>query len=624
MSLTLHAIFGHHAVLQRGVAIPFRGRARPGSGIVVHFAGLHGETRAGADGAWEVRLGPFAAGGPYVLQVDGGSEGVERREDIHVGEVWFCSGQSNMEWPLAQAEDADADIFAAREPHIRFATIEKDARLDPLEDTHVVWKVCSPETAGGCSAVAYHFARKLAPELRCPIGLIISAWGGTMALPWTPLERIEDVPEFADFARVRREVKTFAPPSGPLVLHEDTGDAGTALGWARPDFDDAAWPEMDQPGFWQARGHRFNGAVWFRRRIGIPETWRGRELVLQLGALDDFDETHWNGVRVGGHGKETPGAYALRRRYIVPAALTDCAEAVIAVRIFDNFGNGGFAGPAGALALQVSDGGAAVGTRLPLAGPWRFRVERAIPLPVREGVEGQAVPSALYNAMVHPFIHVPLRGFLWYQGESDVVRAHLYRRMLGTLIAAWRERWALGDLPFLIVQIAPFGSACEPGDESPQADLREAQAQVATLPNTALASTVDCGDAFDIHPVDKRTVGVRLALAALRLAYDRDVEHSGPVLAGASRDGRAVRVRFRHASGLRARTGLRTARGFALCGDDGAWREATGEIDGESVVVAHADIPCPVELRYGWGDVPLVELENAARLPAAPFRVTLP
>jgi sialate O-acetylesterase len=347
--------------------------------------------------------------------------------------------------------------------------------------------------------------------------------------------------------------------------------------------------------------------------------------VVQLGALDDFDDTFWNGTRIGGHGKETPAAYALRRRYVVPAALTDCAEAVIATRIFDNYGNGGFAGPASAMALQVSDAGIPVGPRVSLAGKWRFQVERAIPLPVREGVEGQAVPSALYNAMVHPFVRFPVRGFLWYQGESDVSRAHQYRTILTTLVNSWRERWGLGDLPFLIVQIAPFGAASEAGDESRQAELREAQAQVAQLPNAALASTVDCGDAFDIHPVDKRTVGVRLALAAKRVAYNQDVVHSGPVLAGASREGRLGRLRFRHADGgLRVRDGRRIVRGFAVGGADGSWREAAADVDGECVLVGHPDIVHPVEVRYGWSDVPLVELENAARLPAVPFRVQIP
>jgi sialate O-acetylesterase len=380
---------------------------------------------------------------------------------------------------------------------------------------------------------------------------------------------------------------------------------------------------MPLPGMWQARGMAFNGAVWFRRTIDVPESWAGRSLRLDLGAIDDFDTTYFNGTAIGATGIDVPDAWRTQRRYTVPAALVRAGKNLIAVRVFDRGGDGGFAGPVAAMRIHP-EGRAA--EAIPLAGKWRVVVERSIPLPPRENsrpgeMAAHEYPSALFNGMIAPLVRVPIRGVLWYQGESDVDRAHLYRAIFSNLIMAWRAAWGIGDFPFLFVQLANWlARKTEPADDA-WAELREAQALALRLPATGMVVAADVGDEADIHPREKRTVGERLALAALAIAYARAMPYSGPIYAGHAVEQGAMRIRFNHAeAGLRVRGGGALA-GFAIAGADRNFRWATeARIDGATVVVRHADIAAPVAVRYAWEANPLLTLENGVGLPAAPFR----
>ena len=618
--LTLHALLSDNAVLQRGQPLRIHGTADAGAPVAVAFAGDRRETRADAQGAWAVTFGARDAGGPCELRVRCGTDELVRR-DLYVGDVWVCSGQSNMDWPLAQSSEAEAELFGARFPELHLCMVPRRPSLQPESDLDTRWMLCTPQNAQLFSAVSYHFARRLLPELGCHIGLIHCAWGGTDALPWTPRAAIAAEPTLADALQRLDGVRAFAP-AAQLVAHPDTGNEGEGHGWAEPACDDAAWPVMDLPCYWQQRGLAFNGAVWFRRTVMIPLAWAGRSLRLHLGVIDDFDTTYFNGAQIGAIGPEHCAAWCAQRSYMIAPAQAQSGRAVIAVRVFDHMGEGGIIGPAPVMHLCVADDPA---QSLMLAGPWRYQVERAIPLPptmdpVSGVAEGHAIATGLFNGMIAPLTRFPVRGFLWYQGENDTCRAYAYQRILPALIRGWRLAWGREDLQFYIVQLPGYRPPSPAADDE-WPELRDAQAlTTARVPHVDYVVTLDCGDYYDIHPRNKRTVGDRLARLALVQVYSQTVPHRGPRYLRHAVEGSSIRVWFAHTEPQ-----LRTAdgcppRGFTIAGADQQFHPATVTIDADMVCVACPAVPAPVAVRYAWCAAPVVNLQNADSLPAAPFR----
>ncbi|GAB4239926.1 MAG: sialate O-acetylesterase [Acidobacteriota bacterium] len=644
-AVRLPALFSDHAVLQRDIPIPVWGWADPGEQVRVEFRQQVKTATAGEDGRWSIILDPEPPGGPDTLVVQGANRLAV--QDVLVGEVWICSGQSNMEWKVHSVRNAEKEIANADFPAIRMFTVAKKVAEQPQEDCAGDWQVTSPETVGGFSAVGYFFGRELFRNLGIPVGLIHTSWGGTPAESWTRWETLESDRDLqpileryrralAEYPEAKKRydelVKKLQEEQGRLPLyHEDPGNQGLEQGWARPEFDDSAWKEMTLPRYWELEeGMNIDGAVWFRRSVEIPAPWAGRELELQLGPIDDFDITYFNGVEVGRTGEETPNYWSHPRRYRVPGELVKPGRAVIAVRAFDHFGNGGFAGAPAEMRLFPAGENPAGAVKL--AGPWRYRVEVALDPNAVTGPGGQGLPpepmgpghpyspSGLYNAMIYPLAPYGIRGAVWYQGESNTGRAHQYYKLLTALISDWRELWGLGDFPFGIVQLANYLQIAEEPQESAWAELRESQALVAkTLPNVGLAVTIDIGEADDIHPRNKQDVGLRLALWALHDVYGRAIPFSGPVYRKAEVQGNEVRISFDHADGgLVARGG--PLQGFAVAGADRVFHWGEARIEGDTVIVHSPAVPHPVAVRYAWADNPVCNLYNGAGLPAVPFR----
>lgn len=622
MSLAFHVSNRSHAVLQRDRPLPIRGYALPQATVRVCFADEIHTVTADGSGRWCAEFSPRSAGGPFSLVAECGIDRLVA-DGLYVGEVWLCSGQSNMEWTLAQCGAPETEIHGARFPELHLLQMPRRPALEPVADTDAKWVPCSPTSAKNFSAVAYHFGRRLLAELgNVHIGLIDASWGGTQAITWTARPPLERDPSFAsDIARLRR-VQTFAPAQPPQ-FHLDTGDTGSARGWARPDLDDRDWPRMMLPTLWQQAGLHCNGAVWFRRTICLPEAMRGRELMLELGVIDDFDRTFVEGIEVGSI-TDHPDAWKLPRRYVVPASLTQNRERLtIAVRVFDRFGMGGLTGPNHAMRLRISD--APWVAPVPLAGSWAFAVERALPLPPTEDpnsgiAEGQTVASGLFNGMIAPLAGTPLCGALWYQGESDTPRADRYERTLLALIESWRSSFLQPELPFFIVQLAPFYAGSVASDAA-WADLRSAQGRVGdSLPGCGWISTMDCGDPHDIHPLNKQTVGHRLAHLALNRIHDRTFPCMGPRYCGHQIDGDSLILHFSDADG-----GLRSGdhapiREFELAGSDTRFHPAEAVIESPSSVRLRSKaVAAPVAARHAWRSAPSVNLVNAHRLPASPF-----
>lgn len=615
-------LFADHAVLQQGVALPIWGKAAPGEAVTVEIAGQTAKTTAGADGQWRVNLQPMPAGGPFTFTLSGKNKIV--LADVLVGEVWVASGQSNMERRLGPQPgvppitDWEKEVAAADLPRIRHFGVAQTKSFTPLSTVAGQWTVCSPDTVKDFSAVGTFFARDLHQARHVPIGIIHASWGGTPAEAWTSEAGLRSLP---DFANIKDELKLLqADPKAALRKYEgeleiwmaahDTGSAKDQA-WNANTLDTSAWKTMALPSLWEEAGEPdLNGVVWFRRSFDLPLGAAGAPAELQLGLVDDVDTTWVNGVKVG-----FTFGYNVKRKYLVPAGVLRAGTNTIAVRVLDMGGGGGIWGePKPSL---VSKGATASAT-VDLAGPWRYRIglhlqDAPAPPAARTGDSG--TPTVLWNGMIAPLVPYAVRGAIWYQGEGNVQRERQYRTLFPALIADWRRAWGQGDFPFLFVQIAPFA------DMTPE--IREAQLLTwQHTPNTAMAVTTDCGDAKDIHPAHKQPVAARLALAARALAYGEKIEFAGPTYQSMVVAGNKATLRFDHlGGGLVAKGG--PLKGFTIAGADKVFVPARAVIRGSTVVVTGKNVAKPVAVRYGWANVPEVNLFNKAGLPASPFRTDM-
>lgn len=616
----VHPLFADHMVLQRELPAPVWGWAEPGCEIRVSLAGKTAAGRADNSGRWQVRLGPYSAGGPHTLRVEGPQTVVI--QDVLVGDVWICSGQSNMEWGMWGVNNSPQEIAAADHPQLRLFTVPKKIATRPEDVPGGQWQVCSPESVGGFSAVGYFFGRDLQRALDVPIGLIHTSWGGTVAEAWTSAEALETMADFqpavAQFREMAEAIEggndRYEQQLAQWWRENDPGSAASQT-WADPGLDAATWKTMNLPAGWEQAGlPDFDGVVWFRAEFELPAAAAGKEATLSLGPIDDIDTTWVNGVRVG-----SQSVWNEPRTYKIPAQILQAGRNVVAIRVLDTGGGGGLVGQADQLQLEPS-GGQVVS----LAGPWRYRVSAALaetkPAPQRLDNNPNAT-TVLYNGMLAPLLPFAVKGAIWYQGESNAGRPAQYRTLLPTMIRDWRTRFGVGDFPFLVVQLANFMGVQQQPVEPGWAELREAQLLTALNdPHCGLAVTIDIGEANDIHPKNKQDVGARLALAARGIAYDQPVEYSGPEFKSIAVSGGTARLRFEHLGGGLVARGGEPLKGFAIAGADKRFVFADARIDGDMVVVSSPAVREPVAVRYGWANNPVCNLYNKAGLPASPFR----
>ncbi len=621
----LNGLFTDNMVLQRDLKVPIWGWAQPGQTVSVSMNGRSATTRANAEGKWQVRLGPFSAGGPFTLTVQG--EEIVTLTNVLVGDVWICSGQSNMEMGIG-AINAPEDIAQANYPHIRLYTVPKKVALQAETNVMSAWQVCTPETVaaggwGGFTAVGYFFGRDLHRELDVPIGLIHTSWGGTIAEAWTSAKALKKMPDFAPAVEAIEQMAGKDAPDLHQLIEAwyQKNDPGSAAvpGWADADFKDGEWQTMTLPTQWETAGlAEFDGIVWFRKEFELPAAWAGKDAWLNLGPIDDRDTTYVNGVAVGGLDSWLDG-----RRYRVPGQLLKSGRNVIAVRVLDTGGSGGVYGKPSDLKLSLDGDNSS--TPISLAGPWRYLAStplaKTTSQPPGTASNNPNVVTVLYNGMIAPLVPFGIKGAIWYQGESNAGRGRQYRTLLPTMITDWRSRFGVGKFPFFIVQLANFMAPKPEPSESAWAEVREAQLMTAQkLPKTGLAVAIDIGEAKDIHPKNKQEVGRRLALSALAIAYGRDLEYAGPVYRSMKTKGNQVRLRFDHVGGGLVAKGGAPLQGFAIAGADNKFVWADAVIDGKNVVVSSPQIDKPVAVRYGWADNPVCNLYNQDGLPASPFR----
>lgn len=633
-ALELAGPFQDHAVIQRGQPIKVWGQADPGSKVTVSLGAKSETTTATKDGHWEATLPSMKADGqPLDLIVSSGEEKIQL-QDILIGDVWLCSGQSNMEWPLSKCTDAKAEIAAADYPSIRFLMEPRLAADTPQAKVNGKWKVTSPETAGTCSGVAYFFAREQWEKHKVPIGMIVPSVGGSRIEPWISRAGFLTDPQLAgivedvdlqktDLAKFNEQ---FTVRYNKWVQDHFTGDpkmTEQAREWASPSFDDRLWQKIEVPKSIESQGYASDGIFWLRLHLQIPPSWLGKDLKLHLGRIDDLDETYFNGHKIGETSFATTASpWSESRDYIIPGKLVTSQDVVLAVRISDFSGAGGiFPQKKQPLVLQLADGSS---QPIALEGRWQFRFEQEFPDGTRPAPPSTVLnASTFFNGMISPFVGYGLSGFLWYQGESNTGDPEKYKLLFPALIKDWRNLWGDGDLPFFFVQLAAYEPGgvrvIDPNANSSWASLREAQASTLRLPAVEMATAIDVGDAFDIHPADKASLGKRLSLAADRIVHKEDIVSAGPRFTSAKKEGNAIRVKFANSEGLTVRG--KDLIGFTVAGKDGKFYLAEARVDGDSILVSSPSVSDPVTIRYAWSNDPgEANLRNKQDLPAEPFR----
>lgn len=621
----LPALFCENMVLQRETDAPIWGWADPSEQITIS-AGWTKETAtatAGQDGRWTTTLRTPKAGGPYGITVAGRNK--LDLDNVMIGEVWICSGQSNMEWSVGPhvgpgIQNHVEEIKNANLPDLRLFTVEKARAMAPAKDCKGHWQMCSQQSVAPFSASAYFFGRKLQQELKIPIGLIATSWGGTEVELWISEPAMRGVADLAKTIENQSgEAERYQTAYEAWVAECKKADPGTGK-WSLTEFDDADWAALPQVGFWDAIGlSAFDGSVWYRTTFDVPADWKGKAAVVELGAIDDLDTCWLNGVEIG-----STNIHTAQRRYPANAEQLKPGKNVLVVRVHDFVSQGGF-NLEGKTPCVKSDSG------LINLGPWKWKIGADQKGWTKRPASRVREYSTLYNAMIAPLVPYAIRGVIWYQGESNVTRAAQYRTSFPLLIADWRQQWRRGDFPFYYVQIAPFDyRAFSPAADAakwphPSAELREAQRQSLSVPNTGMIVTTDITqNVRDIHPANKQDVGARLALWALAKVYDKgSLEYSGPLFRSMKIEGDSIRISFDHAAGLTAKGGDLIE--FTIAGEDRKFVPANAKIDGESVLVTAKEANLiaakkPVAVRFGWSDTSIPNLFNAAGLPASPFR----
>jgi sialate O-acetylesterase len=622
--LRLPALFSDHMVLQRDQKVAVWGWGAPGKHVQISSSwGDDARAHVSSTGAWSTTLKTPGASVDQKLTVTC-DDATRVFNDVAIGDVWLCSGQSNMEWRLNQTrkpgqteEDFMKELGPTDIPGVRLFTVQNAIAPAPKSDVAGTWARSDQSAALGFSACGFLFGRKIHQEVGVPVGLIASDWGGTVCESWTSRGALEKHGQFeagltavAQLASGQNAAERAQKKALATWWKQLDGD----LQWTSDRFDASGWDELTTPGIWESKQiGAFDGVVLMRHKFDVPAAWAGKDLTLELGPVDDMDTTWFNGEKVGG--MERPGFWNVPRRYVVPGRLVKAGKNIIGVRCIDTGGGGGFVGGKDAMRLRRNDDDT---QPISLAGTWQCQKTKSMselpPMPASTRF-GPNQPTALYNGMIAPLVPFGLKGFLWYQGESNRTRGFQYRTLFPAMISDWREKFGQGDLPFYFVQIAPYNYG---GGSGQAAELREAQMMTLSLKNTGMAVTMDIGNPRDIHPKNKRDVGDRLARWALAKDYGKDVAYSGPAYAGMEVEGNTIRLRFQHAAGLTARGGAPSH--FQVAGADGKFVAATAKIDGESILVSSPAISSPAAVRYAWGAADEPNLFNGAGLPASSFR----
>ncbi|QEK51818.1 sialate O-acetylesterase [Pedobacter aquae] len=612
-------------VLQRNVPLKIWGWASAGEQVTLRFKNKAYKVTTSDNGVWNINLKPLKAGGPYEMDIKGNNQIIIK--DILVGDVWVASGQSNMELPMRRVEVLYPDVVKnANNPKIRQFGVQTSFAFTEEKDdfSSGQWKAVTPENILDFTAVGYFFAQSLYAKYQIPIGLIRVSVGGSPAEAWLSEEALHAYPHYLKLTQKYKNtslVDSIRNKDNSIVNtwnnNIDKNDEGLKNKWFETEHDDTHWTNFSIPGFWdkqtftklaQDKNQNLNGVVWLRRDIYVTDEMLKSSALLVLGAIVDRDVVYVNGKQVGTTGYQYPP-----RRYPIPQGILKPGKNSIAIRVVSNIGKGGFVLDKEYALILGSN-------KIDLKGDWKIALGYASePMPM-----GQTTfhyqPAGLFNAMIAPMLNFPIKGVIWYQGESNTGKYQEYKQLFRDLIQTWRARWKQADMPFLYVQLANFMKAQDTFKESNWAELRNSQLQTLALNHTGMAVTIDVGEWNDIHPLNKKTVGERLALAARKLAYhEKNIAYSGPIYKSMQVKNDEILLSFDHVNGGLLAKGAKLNE-FYLAGADKVFLKAEAVISGKQIVVKHPQIKNPVAVRYAWADNPEgANLYNQAGLPASPF-----
>ena len=629
LSMSLHSLFAQvklpqivrdSMILQRDIPVNIWGWSAVNEKVTVRFNGKSYKTKGNAEGKWIIKLPATKAGGPYTIDITASNK-ISLKE-ILFGDVWFCSGQSNMVHQLNIHDVTYAkEIAEANDPQIRQFWVPTLTSLQGPQQNlpSGYWKAAVGEDIRPFSAVAYFFAKNISEKYNIPVGIINASVGGTPIEAWTSEEGLKDFAALQTTINKNKDTAylnslTRRPPGGPRPAPPVDAGLASAVKWFDNAYIPKGWRSINVPGYWEDQGVKdLNGVVWYRKEIDIPASMVGKAAKVFLGRIVDADELYINGVRVGSTTYQYP-----QRRYTVPATVLKAGKNVFVVRVTNNAGKGGFVPDKPYCIFAGTD-------TVDLKGTWQYKVG-LVNRPFAGGgfggggINAQNQPAALYNAMVAPEINYTIKGFLWYQGESNAGRPQEYGALQTAQIRDWRNKWNQGELPFLYVQLPGFMDYNYLPSESGWATLRQQQLQTLAVPNTAMAVAIDLGEWNDIHPDNKKDVGIRLALAARKLAYNENLVYSGPLFQSAQIDGNKIVVSFQHTgSGLITNDGEELSE-FAIAGADKKFVWAKAKIEGDKIIVWSDEVKEPMYVRYAWADNPVQpNLYNKEGLPASPF-----
>ncbi|MBR6372215.1 MAG: hypothetical protein IKS20_03455 [Victivallales bacterium] len=653
--MKLGTLFQDGAVFQRRISIPVWGATDGNCPLKANFAGVEIWGRSAFDGSFMLRFPPMEAGGPYTLTISNMRTGDKAEiSDVLVGEVWLASGQSNMaykigtDWARSPMPPSGERVNMLQNKEYSSLKLEPErfryisvpvSQTGAMEGTFKgAWHRITPGTAANVSAVAAWFGYYVKERLDVPVGLVITAYGGSTVETWTSRSALMRNPvmrplmEEIDGLATSPNAWGINTAKNEFEWGRDDGvpeNLGFAKGYANLDYDDRDAKPFTVPGSWKLQKLAGNGVVWGRKRISIPKHWEGKELLLHLGGIDKTDITYFNGVEIGRTGDGYDTCYwDSTREYSIPGNLVHGGEALIAIRAYSAFCDGSFNGSPFTFALELKDN---ADERIPLAGEWKLLVELdlgdvvPVKLESQYGVSNHNTPAMLFNSMLRPLIPYAIRGVIWYQGENNahtMEDARMYADKLSAMIDDWRYQWGQGDYPFLQVQLANYHQAADYDQDAIWALLREKQREVCQrMANVYMASAVDVGEDVDVHPQDKKSVGHRLAQNAFTNVYRlQSSPGEGPVYERCEACGGKMRLVFSSAEGLCLK-GEHPERAFVVAGADRVFHPADFvEIQENTVLVASSKVSNPRAVRYAWANNPRSTLYNCADMPASPFR----
>ncbi|XMO87623.1 sialate O-acetylesterase [Algibacter sp. AS12] len=608
------------AILQRDTELKIWGWAAPHETVVLSFDNKKYNAMTDAKGNWQLLLPAQKFGGPYQMVFTGTNK--ITLNNIMFGDVWLCSGQSNMELPMQRLKDKyPKELAEANNPSIRqflvpdqydFNTVHND--LDSGS-----WKEANTQNIAEFSGVAYFFAKDLYAKFKVPIGLINAALGGSPVESWMSEDALKKFPDayaelqqFKDSTYVAEIAKSDKKRQEDWYSDLNKKDIGFINGneWFLDEVNDTGWEEMSIPGYWKNEPiGNVNGVVWFRKTVNVSKEMTESEASLWLGRIVDQDHVYVNGTLVGTTGYQYPP-----RKYKVPKGVLNLGKNTITIRVINEQENGGFVLDKPYFLAVESD-------TINLKGNWKYKLGATMnPLKGQTFIRWKA--GGLYNKMIAPLLNYKIRGAIWYQGESNTYDPNTYASTFPALIANWRDKWQIGDFPFIYVQLANFLKETDAPTESNWALLRQAQLSTLSVSNTGMAVITDIGEWNDIHPINKKDVGKRLSQEAFRLSYGESKVSLCPVPEKAKFKKDKVEIEFKYAdSGLKVKGGT-TLHYFEISIDGIHFVKTSALIKGDAVVVWHSEIKNPKVVRYAWADNPAkANLFSNDDLPVSPFQI---